>query len=79
MLGVMPIGSKRGHNAENILSTPVERGPLFQTKTENVIVLLPLLGYYYIDALLLLGQYIDLLNLQGGERHIQNLNTATET
>lgn len=48
---------KRGHNAENILSTPLEGGTAFETTELNVYVLLLLLAYY-IDALLLEGVHM---------------------
>lgn len=54
---VLPIGTKRGHNAENILSTPLEGGTVFETIDLNVFVLLLLLAYY-IDALFLVGVYM---------------------
>lgn len=64
---VLPIASKRGHNAENILSTPLEGGTVFETIELNVFVLLLLLAYY-IDALLLVGVYMYVCMYRRSER-----------
>lgn len=64
MLRVLPIASKRGHNAENILSTPPERGTLFQTIQRMDLffcyrwVIILMLCYCWVKILNILNLYV---------------------